>query len=58
MNMNGKTSATEKAMFIVLVDYGTYVQMAAAAKAGTTVTDPANRYVTATHRTQYDVKWN
>ena len=31
---------------------------AAAAKAGTTVTDPANRYVTEEHRAQYDVKWN
>ena len=45
-------------MLIALVDYGTLVQMAAAAKKGTTVTDPANRYVTEEHRAQYDYKWN
>jgi hypothetical protein len=45
-------------MMIALADYGTLVQMAAAAKSGKTVTDPTNRYITAAHRSQYDYKWN
>jgi len=55
---NASASATEKAMMIALADYGTLVQMAAAAKSGTTVTDPTNRYITAEQRAQYDYKWN
>jgi len=55
---NASASEVEKSMLIALVDYGTLVQMAAAAKNGTTVTDPANRYITAEHRAQYDYKWN
>jgi hypothetical protein len=55
---NASASATEKAMMIALADYGTLVQTAAAAKNGTTVTDPTNRYITAEQRAQYDYKWN
>jgi hypothetical protein len=59
MRLNNATaSSIEKGMMIALADYGTLVQMAAAAKSGKTVTDPTNRYITAAHRSQYDYKWN
>ena len=52
------TPAIEKNLLVALLDYGTLVQMAAAAKNNIPVTDPANRYITAEMREQYDYKWN